>query len=125
LIGKRSLTIFKGDEYMFRKNKTEAISFREFMANERAVKEMPRNKSIYAFSAFFPAITPSSLFPIHDLDFALFVSGVGVITLAAFVEHLLAKSGLPDIAYAIAGIGRFVFPVITYGTVFWFLFFGI
>jgi hypothetical protein len=110
---------------MFRKNKIEAIPFRKFMANEHTVRETPRTNSIYAFSAFFPAITPKSFFPIHDVGFALFLIGAGTIALSAFVERSLARGGLPVAAHVVAEFGRFVFPIVTYGAVLWLFFFGL
>jgi hypothetical protein len=107
---------------MFRKNKTEAISFREFMANERAAKEMPRTNNIYAYSAFFPAITPQSLFPLHDPDFVLFVCAGGAIVASAFFERFFIRSGWTHVAEVISTTVGFIFPVIVYGAVFWFLF---
>jgi hypothetical protein len=107
---------------MFKKNKTEAISFREFMADEHTAKEMPRTKSIYAFSAFFPAITSTSFFPIHDTDFLLFLVGAGVIVASAFFERMAAKVGSTTIADTISSISSFAFPVIVYGAVLWLFF---
>jgi hypothetical protein len=107
---------------MFKKNKTEAISFREFMANERPAKEMPHAKSIYAFSAFFPTITPKSFFPIHDTDFLLFLVGVGAIAGSAFLQHITARVGSTIIADVLSSISGFVFPIVVYGAIFWFFF---
>lgn len=107
---------------MFGKNKIEAIPFKEFMANERAVKEMPHTNNIYAFSAFFPAITPQGLFPIHDPAFALFVCVSGAVVASAFFERFFIRSGSPYIAEMISMTTGFIFPAIVYGAVFWFLF---
>jgi uncharacterized transporter YbjL len=107
---------------MFRKNKIEAISFKEFMANERNAKEMPRINSIYAFSAFFPAITPKSFFPVHDTDFLLFLVGVGAIAGSAFLQHITARAGSTLIADVLFSISGFVFPIVVYGAIFWFFF---
>jgi hypothetical protein len=107
---------------MFCKNKTEAVPFRKFMANEHTAREMPRNKSIYAFSAFFPAITPKSFFPIHDTDFLLFLVGAGVIVGSAFLQHITARIGSTIIADVLSSISRFMFPIVVYGAIFWFFF---
>lgn len=107
---------------MFRKNKIEAIPFRKFMANEHTVRETPRTNSIYAFSAFFPAITPTSFFPVHDTDFLLFLIGAGVIVGSAFFERMAAKVGSTAIADTISSISGFAFPFIVYSAVFWFFF---
>jgi hypothetical protein len=107
---------------MFRKNKIEAIPFKEFMANERAVKEMPHTNNIYVYSAFFPTITPKSFFPIHDTDFLLFLVGAGAIVGSAFLQHITARVGSSLIADVLSSISAFVFPVIVYGAIFWFFF---
>jgi hypothetical protein len=107
---------------MFHKNKTEAIPFRKFMANEHTAREMPRNTSIYAFSAFFPTITPKSFFPIHDTDFLLFLAGAGAIVCSAFLQHITARLGSTFITDVISSISGLAFPVIVYGAVFWFFF---
>jgi hypothetical protein len=107
---------------MFKKNKTEAISFREFMADEHTAKEMPRINSIYAFSGFFPMITPTSFFPIHDTDFVLFLVGAGAIVASAFFEQMAAKLGSTNIAGTIKTISGFAFPVMVYGAVLWLFF---
>jgi hypothetical protein len=107
---------------MFRKNKMEAISFKEFMANERTVKEMPRTKNVCAMSAFFPAITPGSFFPIHDTGFALFLIGSAAIAGSALLQHMTAKAGSPAISEVISSVSGFIFPAVVYGAVFWFFF---
>jgi hypothetical protein len=111
---------------MFCKNKIEVIPFREFMAgNHRVKKETPRTKNVCAMSAFFPVITPQNLFPIHDPGFALFVIGAGLIAGSAFLERISARFGAPVVAQVISDVSRFLFPVIGYGALFWFLFFGL
>jgi hypothetical protein len=107
---------------MFGKNKIEAIPFKEFMANERTVKEMPRTNNIYAFSAFFPTITPQGLFPLHDPGFALFVCVSGAVVVSAFFERFFIRNGSPYIAEVISMATGFIFPAIVYSAVFWFLF---
>lgn len=108
---------------MFRKNKTETIDFREFVAGTYRTQKQPSpNTSIYAMSSFFPAITPGSFFPIHDTGFALFLIGVGTIACSAFFQHFTARSGSTQLSDTIATISRFVFPVVVYGAIFWFFF---
>jgi hypothetical protein len=108
---------------LFHKNRIETIPFREFMAgNHRTRKETSRSKNICAYSGFLPTITPQNLFPVHDLGFALFLAGVGLIAGATFFERFTARSGMFELSETIEIIGRFLFPVIAYGSVFWFLF---
>jgi len=104
----------------------ETIPFREFMAgNHHTPKETSRTNSIYAMSAFFPVITPQNLFPIHDPGFALFMIGSGLIVGSVFLERILARFGAPVVAQVISDSSRFLFTLIGYGTLFWFLFFGL
>jgi hypothetical protein len=108
---------------LFHKNRIETIPFREFMAgNHRTQKEASPSKDIYVYSGFLPTITPQNLFPIHDPGFALFLAGVGLIAGATFFERFTARSGMFELSETIEVIGRFLFPVIAYGSVFWFLF---
>ncbi|MGZ0084603.1 hypothetical protein ACWNXI_03210 [Caldibacillus thermoamylovorans] len=72
--------------------------------------------------AFFPVITPHHLFPVQDPDFALLMTGVGSITLAAFLERGLVMMGATDLAEKVVGCGRIVFPVVVYGAVLWLFF---
>jgi hypothetical protein len=105
------------------KNKIEAIPFHEFMAGHHSTrKETPRTNNIYAISAFFPAITPESFFPLQDGGFLLFLGGGALIVGSALLERLFAKNGSTMVADIISGLSKVVFPVIVYGTVFWFLF---
>lgn len=106
-----------------KKNKIEAIPFREFMAGHHSTREeKPRTNNIYAMSAFFPVITPESFFPVHELGFLLFVAGGVLIVGAAFVENIFAKIGLTLVAEVIKDVSKVAFPVLVYGGVFWFLF---
>jgi hypothetical protein len=107
---------------MFKKNKIEAIPFREFMANEHKRKETPHTKSIYAFSGFFPTITPTSFFPVYDTDFLLFLVGAGAIIASSFFEQMAAQLGLTNVAGTIKTISSFAFPVMVYGAVLWLFF---
>jgi hypothetical protein len=109
---------------MLRKNKTETINFREFMAGTYRKPTRPALPK-RAYSGFLPTVTPQNLFPIHDGGFALFLVGVGTIALVAFAERGLARGGLPEMAYIVAEFGRFVFPVLAYGAVLWLFFFGL
>ncbi|QPA33387.1 hypothetical protein [Thermaerobacillus caldiproteolyticus] len=103
------------------KTKIETIDFREFMAGTHRKSKRPTR----AYSGFLPTITPQTLFPIHDGGFALFLAGVGTIMVVAFSERFLARGGFPEVAYAVAEIGRFVFPILAYGAVLWLFFFGL
>jgi hypothetical protein len=109
---------------MFKKNKTEAIPIREFLrdGHPNYRREMPRTNNIYAFSAFFPTITPQGLFPLHDPAFALFVCVSGAVVVSAFFERFFIRSGSSYIAEMISMTTGFIFPAIVYGAVFWFLF---
>lgn len=107
---------------MFRKNKIEAIDFREFMTGNHRTQKQPPRTNVCAMSAFFPTITPGSFFPIHDTDFALFLVGVGSIAGSAFLQHFAAKSGSPAVSEAIGEISGFVFPIVVYGAILWFFF---
>jgi hypothetical protein len=104
--------------------KIETIDFREFMAGTYRKPARPA-RSTRAYSGFLPTVTPQNLFPVHDVGFALFLAGVGAIALVAFAERGLARGGLPEMAYMIAEFGRFVFPILAYGSVLWLFFFGL
>lgn len=107
--------------------KIETIDFREFMAGTYRKPKRPARptQSTRAYSGFLPIITPQNLFPVHDSDFALLLTGVGTITLAAVTERVLARCGFTEMANMIEDFGRFVFPVIAYGAVLWLFFFGL
>lgn len=106
--------------------KIETINFREFMAGTYRKKptQSTRPTIAYAGVGFLPTITVRDLFPLHDGGFALFLTSVGTITIAAFAEHFLARNGMPVAAQFIADVGRFVFPIVVYGSVLWLLLFG-
>ena len=104
--------------------KIETIDFREFMAGTYRKPARP-TRPARAYSGFLPVITPQNLFPVHDAGFALFLTGVGAITIAAFAERFLARGGMPVAAQFIADVGRFVFPIVAYGSVLWLFFFGL
>jgi len=101
--------------------KIETIDFREFMSGTYRKPARPT----HAHAGFFPIITPQKLFPIHDVGFTLLLTGVGTITLAAVVERMLARGGMPGTAQFIADVGRFVFPIVVYGSVLWLFLFGL
>ena len=104
--------------------KIETIDFRDFMSGAYR-KPARTTRPVRTYAGFLPIITPQNLFPVHDADFALLMTGVGTITLAAFVERFLAHSGMPKAAQVVAEFGRFVFPVLAYGSVLWLFFFGL
>ncbi|AMQ19675.1 hypothetical protein [Geobacillus sp. JS12] len=105
---------------MFFKRQTEIIPFREFMAGKQMAGK--QTKADEVVSALFPVITPHHLFPVQDPDFALLMTGVGSITLAAFLERGLVMMGATDLAEKVVGCGRIVFPVVVYGAVLWLFF---
>lgn len=105
---------------MFFKRQTEIIPFREFMAGKQTAGK--QTKADEVVSALFPVITPHHLFPVQDADFALLMTGVGTITLAAFIERGLVMMGMADVAEKVAGCGRVVFPIAVYGAVLWLFF---
>lgn len=109
---------------MFKHKKIETISFHDFMATNRTEYEKKKSltKDIYAMSSIFPVITPESFFPVHELGFLLFVAGGVLIVGSAFIENLFAKTGLTMVAEIIKDVSKVAFPVLVYGTVFWFLF---
>jgi len=110
---------------MFCKSKIETIPFRKFMARNHVQKETPHTKNIYRHAGYFPVITPHNLFPFHDPGFLVFAAGVGLIVGSAFLERLFARSGSLVVAETISDVSRFLFPLIGYGVLFWFLFFGL
>ncbi|NNV06723.1 hypothetical protein ETC03_09855 [Geobacillus sp. MMMUD3] len=99
---------------MIFKRQTEIIPFGEFMAKKRTkAKVVP---------VLFPVITTHHLFPVQDPDFALLMTGVGAITLSAFIERGLVMMGMTDVAEKVTDCGRFIFPVVVYGAVLWLFF---
>ncbi|MBP1944653.1 hypothetical protein [Cytobacillus luteolus] len=108
---------------MFNKNKIEVIPFNEFMSRPayRIPKKIPLTNSIFSF---LPPITLKGLFPLHEPAFALFVLGGGLIVATAFVEYLLAENDSGYIASIISSAASVLFPIVAYGAVFWFIFFG-
>lgn len=105
---------------MFFRRQTKTIPFQEFMTG-MAGKE-PTMKPGTVVPALFPVITPHHLFPVQDPDFALLMTGVGSITLVAFLEHGLVALGMTDVAQKVADFGHFIFPVAVYGAVLWLFF---
>ncbi|AWO73866.1 MULTISPECIES: hypothetical protein [Geobacillus] len=102
---------------MIFKRQTEIIPFGEFMAKKRT-----KAKPGIVVPALFPVITPHHLFPVQDPDFALLMTGVGAITLSAFIERGFVMMGMIDVAEKVTDCGRVVFPVIVYGAVLWLFF---
>ncbi|MFP3886597.1 hypothetical protein U8V97_14190 [Priestia filamentosa] len=108
---------------MFNKNKKEVILFKDFMSRPAASiqKEIPLQTNIYSFS---PVITLGDFFPLHEPAFALFFISASLIAAIAFCEKILAVNGFTDISGYIARITSVLLPIVSYGALFWFIFFG-
>ncbi|MCM3411210.1 hypothetical protein [Metabacillus litoralis] len=108
---------------MLFKNKSEVISLKDFMSSPAASiqKEKPLQTSIYSI---FPVITIGDFFPIQEPGFALFFISTGIIAAIALCEKWLAMNGFTDISGNISRMTSVLFPVVSYGALFWFLFFG-
>jgi hypothetical protein len=104
---------------MLRKNKTETIPFRDFMAANHTEKKLSPDINIYSL---FPIVTPELLFPIHEPDFAIFVIGGGLVLVSVFFEKLLFRTGMTIAAETIGSTMKIILPIVGYGAIFWFLF---
>lgn len=79
----------------------------------------PKEQSpIINIYSFFPPITITSLFPVSDPSFLLFITAGSVIVLIAITESILSYS---DIALVLNNISRFLFPILGFGAIFWLL----
>jgi hypothetical protein len=102
------------------RTKKEVISFRDFMSRPATTiqKKTPLRNNIYSF---FPPITIGSFFPVHDLEFSLFLLSGGVIVIIAIMDRFLTGTDASSAGILLSNIARVAFPVVGFGSVLWLL----